>query len=121
MKRPNQIRTKSSKNYNFYELHRKSSSGGGLCIGVHKDIKSIWIYQGDDEVECLIVEFWLNDFPFRIMTAYGPQLGDMKERKKSKFWQFIEKEADLVNKIGAVFILQMDGNCHLGNISLRMI
>ena len=35
LKRPNQIRTKSSKNYNFYELHRKSSSDGGLCIGVH--------------------------------------------------------------------------------------
>ena len=113
MKRPNQIRTKSSKNYNFYELHRKSSSGGGLCIGVHKDIKSVWINQGDDEVECLIVEVWLNDFPVRIMTAYGPQLGDLNE-KKSKFWQFIEKEADLANKIGAGFILQMDGNCHLG-------
>ena len=54
-----------------------------------------------------IVEVWLNDFPVRIMTAYGPQLGDLNE-KKSKFWQFIEKEADLANKIGAGFILQMD-------------
>ena len=81
LKRPNQIRTKSSKNYNFYELHRKSSSGGGLCIGVHKDIKSVWINQGDDEVECLIVEVWLNYFPVRIMTAYGPQLGDWNEKK----------------------------------------
>ena len=61
----------------------------------------------------MIVEVWLNDFPFRIMTAYGPQLGDLNE-KKSKFWQFIEKEADLANTIGAGFILQMDGNCHLG-------
>ena len=58
------------------------------------------------------MEVWLNDFPVRIMTAYGPQLGDLNE-KKSKFWQFIEKEADLANKIGAGFILQMDGNCHL--------
>ena len=72
----------------MYELLRKNSNGGGLCIGVLKDLRPVWISQGDDEVECLTVEVWANDFPIRIVTAYGPQLGDSMERK-THFWDFI--------------------------------
>ena len=71
LKRPNQNKTETLKNYTSYELHRKSSNGGGLCIGVHKDLRSVWIAQGD-EVECLEVEVWVDDFPIRVLVAYGP-------------------------------------------------
>ena len=91
----------------------KNSNGGGLCIGIHKDLRSVWVAQGDDEVECLVVEIWADDFPIRVMTAYGPQLSDSTERK-NKFWDFLEREADNADKAGAGFILQMDSNCHLG-------
>ena len=57
IRKSNQI-TQSCRNYTLYELHRKNSNGGGLCIGIQKDLKSVWISQGDDEVECLAVEFW---------------------------------------------------------------
>ena len=40
LKKPNQIKTNSSKNFTIYELLRKNSNGGGLCIGVHKDLKA---------------------------------------------------------------------------------
>ena len=30
IKKPNQIKTETSKNFTFYELHRKNSNGGGL-------------------------------------------------------------------------------------------
>ena len=112
IRKSNQI-TQSCRNYTLYELHRKNSNGGGLCIGIQKDLKSVWISQGDDEVECLAVEIWADDFPVRIVTGYGPQLNDSEERKQ-KFWEYIEKEADNADKAGAGFILQMDSNSHLG-------
>ena len=56
VKKTNQIKTDSSKEYTIYELVRKNSKGGGLCIGIKKDIKPVWVGQGDDEVEALAVE-----------------------------------------------------------------
>ena len=73
----------------------------------------MWVSQGDDEVECLAVEIWIDDFPVRVVTAYGPQSGDKLERKV-KFWEFIEREANKALDAGAGFILQMDSNAHLG-------
>ena len=112
-KKPNKIRTESTRNYTIYELLRKNSGGGGLCIGVHNDLQPVWIAQGDDEVEVLVVEFWVNEFPIRIVNGYGPQVGDSSERKR-KFWEFIEREVANAIFAGAGFLLQMDGNCHLG-------
>ena len=113
LKKPNQIKTESAKNFTMYELNRKNSNGGGLCIGVYKDLKSVWVAQGDDDIECLVVEVWADDFPVRVVTAYGPQLSDPSERKQN-FWEFLEREADNADKAGAGFILQMDSNAHLG-------
>ena len=118
LKKPNQIRTDSTRNYTLYELHRKQSKGGGLCIGIHKDLRSVWISEGDDEVECLAVEVWVDDFPLRIFTGYGPQLSDSVKRKQ-KFWDFLEKEAENAERNGAGFILQMDSNCHIGKEILK--
>ena len=73
----------------------------------------MWVAQGDDEVECLCVEVWVEDFPIRVVVAYGPQLADNIE-KKQKFWEFIEKQADMAHNVVAGFIVQMDSNSHLG-------
>ena len=72
LSKPNQIKTESSRNYTIYELFRKKSGGGGLSLGIHKDLQPVWINQGDDEVECLAVEVWVNEFPIRIVNGYGP-------------------------------------------------
>ena len=113
LKTPNQIKTESTKNFTIYELNRKLKNGGGLCIGVHKDLQPVWVAQGDDEVECLVVEAWVDDFPIRILNAYGPQLNDEIERKQ-KFWDFIERETKNAVEAGAGLIIQMDSNSHLG-------
>ena len=112
-KKANKIKTDSSKKFTIYELNRKDKSGGGLCIGALKDLHPVWVAQGDDEVEVLAIEIWVDDFPVRVVTAYGPQLSD-KHEKKLKFWEFIEKEALNAFENGAGFILQMDSNAHLG-------
>jgi exonuclease III len=113
LKKVTQIRTESYKNYTIYELLRKNSNGGGLCIGVQNYLKPVWVGQGDDEVEALAVEIWFDDLPIRIVTAYGPQVGDSVERKL-KFWDFIEREANNTSESGSGFILQKDSNAHLG-------
>ena len=81
VKRPNQIKTEACKKYTIYELVRQKSSGGGLAIGVHNDLHPAWIDQGDDEVEVIVVEIWIDEFPVRIVNGYGPQLSDSVERK----------------------------------------
>ena len=112
-KRPNQIKTEACKKYTIYELVRQKSGGGGLAIGVHNDLHPAWVDQGDDEVEVIVVEIWINEFPVRIVNGYGPQLSDSVERKQ-KFWTFLEKNVNNAIVAGAGLILQMDGNCHLG-------
>ena len=39
----------------------------------------------------LSVKAILDKMPLRIITAYGPQENDLKDRK-NKFWEFIENE-----------------------------
>ena len=36
--KPNQIKTEEVKKFVIYELLRQKSKGGGLCIGVHRDL-----------------------------------------------------------------------------------
>ena len=83
---------------------RKKSNGGGLCIGVQNNLKPVWVGQGDDEVEALAVELWVDDFPIRIVTAYGPQVSDAVERKLN-FLDFIEQQATNAHESGCGFIL----------------
>ena len=113
VKRPNQIKTEACNKYTIYELVRQKSSGGGLAIGVHNDLHPAWIDQGDDEVEVIVVEIWIDEFPVRIVNGYGPQLSDSVERNQ-KFWTFLEKHVNNAIVAGAGLIIQMDGNCHLG-------
>ena len=113
VKRPNQIKTESSKNFTIYELLRKKCNGGGLALGVHNDLQPVWIDQGDDDVEVIVVEVWVNEFPIRIVNGYGPQMSDSIERKQH-FWCFLEKQVNNAIVAGAGIIIQMDSNCHLG-------
>ena len=69
-------------------------------------------------MECISVEIWVDDFPIRVVTAYGPQLGDKLERKQ-KFWDFIQQEAQNAFDQGSGFILQMDSNAHIGKEMLE--
>ena len=86
MGRPHRIKTPSSKNYTWYELHRtvraeKGEKGGGLAIGVLSGLEPSWISEGDDDTEVITVEIWLGGFPVRLLCGYGPQEYDQKQEK----------------------------------------
>ena len=113
MRRAGRIQTKNSGNYIIFELIRKNKGGGGLAIGVDKNLKPVWIDEGNDDIEVLIVEARADDFKFRCVAAYGPQETD-KSDKKTQFWARLNNEVEKSAESGAGFILQMDGNFKAG-------
>ena len=104
--RAGRIKTPSSVSlYTWYELHRtktaeKGKGGGGIALGVMNCLEPSWISEGDDNVEALTVEIWVNSFPIRLIYGYGPQEYDPKDRK-DKFWEYIEKEVTNSKNNGA--------------------
>ena len=88
--RAGRIKTKTSSKYTWYELHRtnraeKGKHGGGLALGVLNVLEPSWISEGDDSIEALTVEIWVEGFPIRLLCGYGPQENDQKDRKKLVF------------------------------------
>ena len=81
-----------NKNYQIYYLAREKSQGGGLAIGISKELESTLVREGNDQIEALVVQITVEKFPIRIVTAYGPQENETKE-KKEEFWNFLEEEA----------------------------
>ena len=69
--------------------------------------------QGDDDTECLSVEFSVGKQKFLCVAGYGPQLGDKQDRK-SKFWKYLDEEAKSVIDSDIGLIIQMDTNAWAG-------
>ena len=114
MKSQSRIKTENTKHYTIYELLRKSSNGGGLAIGVHNDLTSAWVSDGNDDTEVLVVAVETSNFPIRIVNGYGPQENDSIERKQ-KFWSRLGQEVEDSLSSDSGFILEMDGNLHIGS------
>ena len=74
-------------NYEIFELVRTNREGGGLAIGCSKDLHPAWVREGNDMVEALSVDIFLNNLKIRCCAAYGCQESDSIERKAA-FWDF---------------------------------
>ena len=107
------MKCESSDHFNIFYLNRQNSQGGGLALGVHKEIESTLIREGNDETEMLSVQAVLGKIPVRIIVAYGPQ-ENAPVLKKQSFWEAIEKEVCEADIEGHGVLLQMDGNLHAG-------
>ena len=107
------IASGSLSEYQVYYLNRQSSQGGGVALGVNKNLASTLVNEGDGDVETLSVKLFLDKLALRIVTAYGPQENDLKD-KKNKFWEFLEKEVNCAELEEEGIIIQMDGNLHAG-------
>ena len=107
------IKTENSKLYDIFELVRKDKHGGGLAIGVVKDLEPVWISEGDDEIELLVVEIRITDMKIRCICGYGPQEKDSQERKLN-FWARLSEEVKLSQDDDSGIIIQMDGNLWAG-------
>ena len=91
----------------------KGAKGGGIAIGVINQLEPSLISEGNDDIEAINVEIWLEGFPTRLICGYGPQEGDPIDRKE-KYWEYLNMETQNATKDGAGIILQMDGNLWAG-------
>ena len=101
-------------NYMIFELVRKSrDGGGGLALGCDKALKPAWVREGDDEVEALSVDIYVQSMKIRCCVAYGCQENAPIERK-TKFWKYLDEDVVLANNTESGFVLQFDGNLWAG-------
>ena len=110
LKQQGKLKIEKPSNFIVYELNRKEKRGGGIAIGVIEQLNPVWIGEGCDNVEILVVEADLTkNTRVRCVAGYGPQEKDAIE-KKNAFWDRLSNEADDASENDAGFILQMDGN-----------
>ena len=100
-------------NFEIFELVRKNKNGGGLAIGCLKELKPVWMREGNDDVEALSIEIVLKDMKIRCVVAYGCQENDLNDRKES-FWEYLDDDVQQAAIAGSGFILQFDGNLWAG-------
>ena len=113
MKTQGKIRTKNSFKYQVFELIRKDRSGGGIAIGAVNDLNPVWISEGDDDIEILVIQIEVKEFRIRCIVAYGPQENEKPERKLN-FWARLSKEVEEAHENDCGIIFQMDGNLWAG-------
>ena len=113
MRKVGRIKGKNMSKYTTFELVRQHSGGGGLATMVSPDLSPVWISEGDDEVELLVVQVHIDNMKIRILNCYGPQIIDQMERKAA-FWARLHEEFSDATNQGISCLLQMDGNLHAG-------
>ena len=113
LKEKENLKGEIGQKYQIFYLSRKEIQGGGLAIGVDKEIESTLVREGDDHIEALVVQIVIDELPIRVVVAYGPQESDLKE-KKDQFWRFLEEEATKAELLDQGLIIQMDANVHGG-------
>ena len=81
--KPNEkIECELIRNYDVYHLNRQFSQGGGVAIGVNKEIESTYLTEGNDDVEVLSVHLFLGKQTVRTIVAYGPQENAPIQKKR---------------------------------------
>ena len=67
------IKCETKDDFQIFYLNGQKSQGGGLALGIEKNIESTLIRDGDDEVKVISVQVLLGGIPVRLITGYGPQ------------------------------------------------
>ena len=111
-----QIQSEEINKYKLYEKIRVENPalGGGLCIGVSKNLPSALLREGGEEVECMTVHVEVGLQEMVIVCGYGPQ-ENAGLSKKVLFWQYMEREVEEASREERMLVIQMDSNAWLGN------
>ena len=57
----------------FERVRKNRDGGGGLAVGCIKELKPIWVREGEEQVEALSVEISVKTMKIRCCAAYGCQ------------------------------------------------
>ena len=101
--------------YEFFEKPRIGKGGGGVMIGVRKDIDGVPVVVSnhDEDVEILVIEIVLKAMTIRFLTGYGLQEG-APEDEINKFYAAFEEEVIRCEQDGCGLIAELDFNAKLG-------
>ena len=113
LRKMGKLNTSWCKKYTTFELVRRLSHGGGLATMVKPELDPVWIAEGDDLVEILVIEVRIKEMKIRIINGYGPQESDSIERK-NLFWSRLNSEVVSAMEADAAVLIEMDGNLHCG-------
>ena len=75
--------------YQIFEHVRKDSKGGGILTAVKKCFNPVLIYEGNDDIELLVVQAKVKNNQIRFINGYGPQEND---NKVLGFYQKLEEK-----------------------------
>ena len=75
-------------------------------------LNPVFISEGDDKEEILVVQIRVNNLPLRIINCYGPQITE--NEKKDLFWSRLQSEVDNALNENTGVIICTDGNLHCG-------
>ena len=100
--------------YQIFEHVRKDSKGGGLLLAVYEQFNPVLIYEGDDDIELLVVQGTIGKYKVRFINAYGPQEDDRLERIMG-FYEKLEEEIVMATEEGCHIIIECDANAKLGH------
>ena len=78
---------------------------------VDKSLDPVLIYEGDDEIELLVVQAKVNNANIRFINGYGPQEDD---NRASSFFQKLEEEIEMAQDNDCLVMIEMDANSKLG-------
>ena len=112
-KRNGKLKSENTSKYHIYERIRKDKTGGGIAIGISKELDPVWIREGKDNIELLTVEINLSGFQVRCVCGYGPQENDPSD-KKQDFWDQLSVEVEDAINLDVGLVIQMDGNLWAG-------
>ena len=65
----------------FEKIRQNRDGGGGLALGCIKELKPVWVREGEEEVEALSVNICVQNMKIRCCVAYGCQESDAMTRK----------------------------------------
>ena len=99
--------------YIIFELTRENKDGGGLALGCVKELKPVLLHKGNQEVEALSVDIFVQTMKIRCCVAYGCQENSLLDKKKA-FWNHLDDEVTTAWNGGSGFILHFDGNLWAG-------
>ena len=94
-----------------FEHIRKNSKGGGLLLSIHESFDPVLIFEGDDDIELLVVQGKVSNCTIRFFNAYGPQ---EDSEKVLDFYEKLEEEIQLAKDDGCCILVEMDANAKLG-------
>ena len=84
-----------------------------MLLAIHKTLDPVLIFEGDNDVELLVVQGEIGKQSIRFFNAYGPQEDDSIE-KTLGFYERLEEEVKQALVDNCLVLIESDANAKLG-------